>query len=79
MLAAVAAGLLLCASDHPLRLWWLQLVALVPFWYALAHRPANRSAWPLGTLLGLGYAAPLVMSAGAAAPILVAAGANVRG
>jgi apolipoprotein N-acyltransferase len=77
MFAALVAGLLLSASDHPLRLWWLQLVALVPFWFALQHRPNASPAWPLGLFLGIGYATPLVMAAGADPPILVAAAANV--
>jgi apolipoprotein N-acyltransferase len=77
LFAALVAGLLLCASDHPLRLWWLQLVALVPFWFALSTARSARAAWPMGTLLGIGYAAPLVVAMGPAPPILVAAAANV--
>ncbi len=40
-------------------------MALAPFWCALQDRPNASPAWPLGTLLGIGYAAPLVMAAGA--------------
>ncbi|MBL8753711.1 MAG: hypothetical protein JNK15_10450, partial [Planctomycetes bacterium] len=77
-IAALATGLLLFAADHPLRLWWLQLVAFLPFWWALAHRnQAGQHAWPLGTLLGLGYVAPMVAAAGTSPPILVAALANL--
>lgn len=77
-LAALASGLLLSASDHPLRWWWLQLFALVPLWWALASaRRARGATWLLGTLLGIGYVAPLLFAAGLAQPILAAAGANV--
>jgi apolipoprotein N-acyltransferase len=78
LLGALATGLLLFASDHPLRLWWLQLVAFVPFWLALAaHRRTNAPLAPLGACLGLGYALPLLLVLGTALPIVVAAVASV--
>lgn len=75
---ALVAGLLLCASDHPLHWWPLQFAALVPLWFALARRHAQqRRLWPLGLAFGCGYALPLVLVIGADPPILVAAGCNV--
>ena len=77
-LLALVAGLLLCASDHPLHWWPLQFVALAPFWFALARRHAQqRRLWPLGLAFGCGYALPLVLSIGADLPILVAGIFNV--
>lgn len=77
-LAALATGLLLFASDHPLRLWWLQFVAFVPWWLALAaHHRAGRHLWPLGALLACGNALPLLFVLGTAPPILVAVAAAV--
>lgn len=77
-LAALATGLLLFASDHPLRLWWLQFIAFVPWWLALAayHR-AGRHLWPLGALLACGNALPLLFVLGMALPIVVAVAAAV--
>jgi apolipoprotein N-acyltransferase len=75
-LAALVTGLLLFASDHPLRLWWLQFVAFVPFWWAIGAR-GRKPALPLGALLGLGYALPTMVTAGSSPPVLVAALANV--
>lgn len=78
---ALVTGLLLFASDHPLRLWWLQFVAFVPFLLALASARAAangpRATWPLGSILGLGYALPTLAVVGFAPPIVVAAAANV--
>ena len=78
LVLALVAGLLLCASDHPLHWWPLQFVALVPLWVALAHRrTAGRSLWLPGLLFGLGYAGPLLVVTGADPPILVGAVSNV--
>ncbi|MBK8096266.1 MAG: hypothetical protein IPK26_04120 [Planctomycetes bacterium] len=78
ILAALASGLLLFVSDHPLRLWWLQMVAFLPFWWALAlRRGAARSVWPLGLVLGLGNVGPLCIVAGVDPPILALAAVNV--
>jgi apolipoprotein N-acyltransferase len=72
-LAALATGLLLFLSDHPLRAWWLQFVAFVPWWLALAaHRRTGRHLWPLGAYLACGYALPLLLVLGSAPPIVVA-------
>jgi apolipoprotein N-acyltransferase len=76
--AALATGLLLFLSDHPLRAWWLQFVAFVPFWLALAaHHRAGRRLWPLGTLLAIGNSVPLLFVLGLAPPIVVAVVAAV--
>lgn len=76
--AALAAGLLLFAADHPLRLWPLTFVAFVPFWWALAaHRAAGRRLWPLGLCFAAGHAGPLLAVVGLAPPILIAAAAVV--
>ncbi len=78
LLAALATGLLLFGSDHPLRWWPLQFVAFVPFWLALAaRRRAGQPLWPLGACLAIGYAAPLLLVIGIALPIVVAAVASV--
>lgn len=78
LLAALVTGLLLFASDHPLRWWPLQFVAFVPFWLALAaHRRAGRHLWSLGAAFALGYALPLLAVLGTALPIVVAAVAAV--
>ncbi|HEX6811047.1 MAG TPA: nitrilase-related carbon-nitrogen hydrolase [Planctomycetota bacterium] len=77
-LASLVTGLLLFASDHPLRAWWLQFVAFVPWWLALAaQRRAGRHLWPLGACLAFGYAAPLLVVLGSAPPIVAAAAAAV--
>ena len=77
-LAALATGLLLFVSDHPLRAWWLQFVAFVPWWLALAaHHRAGRHLWPLGALLACGNALPLLFVLGTAPPIVVAVAAAV--
>jgi len=74
-LVALLAGAALSASDHPLHLWWLQFVVLVPFWWALARqRSAGHSVWTIGFSFGAAYSAAVVASAGLALPI-VAAGA----
>lgn len=77
-LLALSAGLLLFASDHPLHLWWLGLLAFVPFWVALAKaRRDARRLWPIGLIFALANALPITISAGPSTPILAAAVANV--
>lgn len=76
--AALATGLLLFASDHPLRWWWVQFVAFVPFWLALAAQARARGAtWPLGACLALGNSVPLLFVLGSSPPIVVAVFAAV--
>ncbi|MBL9075903.1 MAG: hypothetical protein JNL08_00285 [Planctomycetes bacterium] len=76
--AALAAGLLLAASDHPLHFWWLQFMALVPFWWGLwRQRAARRRTWLFGLVFGLAYASVILLAAGLAPPVLAAAAANV--
>jgi apolipoprotein N-acyltransferase len=78
LLVALVAGALLSASDHPLRLWWLQFVAFVPFWWALDRaRTRGAATWPLGLVFGIGYAAPTLATVGFAPPLLAAATANL--
>ncbi len=73
VVAAVAAGLLLAASDHPLHFWPLQFVALVPLWWALARRSeAGRSAWVLGLAFASANTLAVLTSAGWQLPLLVA-------
>ncbi len=76
--AAVAAGLLLAASDQPLHWWWLQFVAFVPFWWSLwRRRHAGRHAWPVGVVFAAAYALVILLSAGPAPPVLAAATASL--
>lgn len=78
LILALVAGLLLAASDHPLHLWWLQFVALLPYWWGLwRQRRAGRRTWLFGLVFGLAYASAIVAAAGLAPPVLIAAGANV--
>ena len=78
LLAALVSGLLLFVSDHPVRSWWLQLVAFLPFWWALTvRRAAARSVWPLGLVLGFGNVVPLCIVAGVDPPILALGAVNV--
>ncbi len=75
-LAALVAGLLLAASDHPLHAWWLQFVAFVPFWWGLGRqREAGRRTWPLGLCFAAAYVLVTLLSIGIAMPILVAGAA----
>lgn len=78
ILAALLAGLLLFAADHPLHWWPLHLCAFVPLLWALrTQRRQGRRLWYLGALFGLGYVVPLAVSAGLVAPILAIGGAVV--
>jgi len=73
-LAALVAGLLLAASDHPLHWWWLQFVAFVPFWWSLwRQRAAGRRTWPLGLCFAAAYVSMTLLAVGLALPIVVAA------
>lgn len=73
-LAALSSGLMLFASDHPLHLWWLLFVALVPLWWALVeHRRRGRWLWPLGLIAAAANVLPLLCFAGTAPPIVAAA------
>lgn len=75
---ALAAGLLLSASDHPLHLWPLQFVALLPFWWALARqRAAGHSTWTIGLCFGAAYSAAVVAAAGLALPVVAAGLASI--
>ena len=78
LLASLAAGLLLATSGPPLQWWPLQLVAFVPWWWAIAaRRAAHARVWPLGLLFALGYVAVTLLTVGFAAPILVVAVATL--
>jgi apolipoprotein N-acyltransferase len=72
--AALVAGLLLAASDHPLHWWWLQFVAFVPFWWGLGRqRAAGRRTWTFGLCSAAAYVSMTLLSVGLALPIVVAA------
>lgn len=76
--AALVAGLLLAASDHPLHWWWLQFVAFVPFWWGLGRqRAAGRRTWTFGLGFAAAYVLVLLLSVGLALPIVVAAAATL--
>jgi apolipoprotein N-acyltransferase len=60
LLAGLGSGALLCLADHPLNVWPLGAVALVPFLAALGARPASRGAVALAALLfSVAYTVPL--------------------
>lgn len=73
---AVLGGLLLFASDQPLRNWPLQFVALVP-WFTALLRARTAGGWLvwIGVSFGVSYVLPLVVVAGFQVPVLIAAGA----
>jgi len=54
-------GLMLFASDKPLGLWWLQLVAFIPLlWGIFRLKPSWSMAVVAGACFGAGYTAPLM-------------------
>ncbi len=71
LLPAAATGLLLFASNAPLFLWPLQLVAWIPLFAAIRTRAAaDQSTWPLALVLAASYLVPLLAVAGTTPPIL---------
>jgi len=62
LLLALASGGLLFLSDHPVHLWPLQVVALVPLLLALLRWSASSTvAAACGLALGAGYTIPLTV------------------
>jgi apolipoprotein N-acyltransferase len=75
---AIASGLLLFASDHPLHWWPLQLVAFVPLLLGLQRQHhLRRRLWPLGSCMALACCGPQLLLVGFEPPIVVAVVAAV--
>lgn len=73
-LAALSSGLALFAADHPLHWWWLQFVALLPFFWAVANaRRSRRRLWPIGLIAAAANVLPLLLFVGQAPPLLATA------
>lgn len=75
---AASSGLLLFASDWPLRLIYLHYFALVPLFYAL-NIPGRRTGfeWRVAICFALCYALPSIYFAATLAPVWLAAGIGV--